>query len=196
MPVSRTTCLEYQVTAHYTLQFLRVGWRSPSERRFMRFSLVDRLTSLEAGKSASAIKNLSLAEEYLADHFPGFPVMPGVMMVESLVQTGAWLMRYSTDFKHSTILLKQARAVKFNNFVSPGKTLSVTVTVHKWEGDECVLKASGTVDGKSAVSARLTLEQFNLADRNAEMASTDQQLIEKMQGLFQLVWQPGAPNAQ
>lgn len=156
----------------------------------MRFSLVDRITSLEAGKSISAIKNLSMAEEYLADHFPGFPVMPGVLMVESMVQAGAWLMRHTEEFRYSTILLKQARAVRFNNFVAPGKTLVINATVHSWDGAECVLKGTGTVDGLSAVNARLTLERFNLADRNPQMASADQLQIEKMRELFQQIWTP------
>ena len=83
----------------------------------MRFSLVDRILTLEPGKSITAVKNLSLAEEYLADHFPGFPVMPGVLMIEALVQAGGWLLRETEGFKYSTILLNEAKAVKFNNFV-------------------------------------------------------------------------------
>lgn len=150
----------------------------------MRFTLIDRITSLEAGKSISAVKNLSIAEEYLADHFPGFPVMPGVLMLESLVQAGAWLMRYTDDFSYSTVLLKQARALKFNNFVTPGKTLTVKLTVHRWDGDVCTLKGSGTVDSLSAVSARLTLERSNLRDRNPSLADTDEFQIEKLRDLF------------
>ena len=64
----------------------------------MRFLLVDRILSLEPGRSITAIKNVSAAEEYLADHFPGYPVLPGVMMLECLVQTGAWLMRSTERF--------------------------------------------------------------------------------------------------
>ena len=156
----------------------------------MRFSLVDRITSLEAGESITAIKNLTLAEEYLADHFPGFPVMPGVMMLESLVQAGGWLMRHTEDFKYSTILLKQAKAVRFNKFVTPGKTLTVTVAFHKRGDDQCVFKASGTVDGLSAVSARLTLQQFNLCDNNAELAESDQLRIERLREHFAQIWSP------
>ncbi len=156
----------------------------------MRFSLVDRIISLEPGKSVTAVKNLTLAEEYLADHFPGFPVMPGVLMLESLVQASAWLMRYTKDFKYSTILLKQARAVRFNSFVTPGKTLTVTATVHKSKESECVLKGAGTVDGESVVNARLTLEQFNLADRDPNLADSDRLRIEKMRELFLQIWSP------
>lgn len=118
----------------------------------MRFSLVDRIVELAPGKSVTAIKNVSLAEEYLADHFPGYAVLPGVMMLECLVQAGAWLMRSTEDFRYSTILLKQAKALKYNNFVRPGQTLTVTATVHSRGEREYVFKGSGTVEGSSAVA--------------------------------------------
>jgi len=154
----------------------------------MRFSLVDQIVALEKGKSITAIKNLTMAEEYLADHFPGFPVMPGVLMLETMVQAGAWLMRATEDFRYSTILLKETRAARFNSFVSPGKTLTVTATVHKWEENICVLKAAGTVEGKSAVNARLTLEQFNLSDKNPASADSDKMRIDKMRAMFEQIW--------
>lgn len=156
----------------------------------MRFTLVDKILQLEAGKSITAIKNLSLAEEYLQDHFPGFPVMPGVLMVEGLVQAGAWLMRYTDDFAYSTILLKQTRAVKFNNFVSPGKTLNIQVDLQSSDETSCVLQGIGTVDGGTAVSAKLTLEKFNLADRNPEMKRIDDLQREKLKELFNVLWDP------
>ncbi len=139
----------------------------------MRFHLVDRIVALSPGESITAAKNVSAAEEYLADHFPGFAVLPGVMMVETLVQASAWLIRATDDFKDSVILLRQARAVKFNNFVRPGRTLVVTCTLHSRGDGETTLKASGEVDGKNAVSARLTLGHFNLADRNPALAASD-----------------------
>lgn len=181
--------LEIMCLSHYTCSIIseesavEIGY-------FMRFSLVDRIVSLEPGKSVTAIKNLTLAEEYLADHFPGFPVMPGVLMVESLVQASAWLMRITEDFKYSTILLKQARAVRFLNFVLPGQTLTVTATVHTRAEDHCVLKGSGTVEGNSVVTARLTLEQFNLSDTNPELAESDRFCIQEMKKLFAQIWSP------
>tara|TARA_B100000029_G_scaffold276900_1_gene271419 strand:+ start:254 stop:742 length:489 start_codon:yes stop_codon:yes gene_type:complete len=161
----------------------------------MRFALVDRIVSLERGQSISTVKNLSLAEEYLADHFPGFPVLPGVMMLEALIQTGAWLMRDAEDFQYSTILLKQARALKFNSFVTPGRTLCVTANVHKIDESDWTFKAQGTVDGASAVSARITLQQFNLADQDPSLANADQRTIDHMKDLFGQVWQPTTPSA-
>ncbi len=162
----------------------------------MRFLLVDRITTLQAGESISAVKNLSLAEEYLADHFPGFPVMPGVLMLECLVQTSAWLMRFTEDFRYSTILLKEAKALKFNNFMKPGMTLNITSSVHKRSESEYVFKAEGVPslgENKSgpvpsAVSARITLEQLNLADQNPDMAKADQTQIASYQNLWPQIW--------
>ena len=79
----------------------------------MRFTLIDHVVELELGKKIVAVKNLSMAEEYLADHFPGFPVMPGVLMLEAMTQAGAWLVRASEDFAHSMVVLKQVGNVKY-----------------------------------------------------------------------------------
>lgn len=156
----------------------------------MRFSLIDRIDAIEPGESVTALKTLSLAEEYLADHFPGFPVMPGVLMVESLVQAGAWLMRQTEEFRYSAVLLKEARAVRFNNFVSPGKTLRVECKVKQRDEKTYTLLGSGTVEGASAVSARLTLEQFNLADRDPSLAASDERRIQKLRELFDALYHP------
>lgn len=161
----------------------------------MRFCLIDRITSLEKGKSLTAIKNLSLAEEYLVDHFPGFPVLPGVLMIEALVQSGAWLMRHTDSFAYSNVLLKQARAVKFNNFVAPGNTLELKVEIQKWDGNLCTIQGQGTVNGGSAVSAKLTLERFNLVDQNPELASSDEYEVRKLKELFKLLWSEARTTA-
>lgn len=158
----------------------------------MRFVLIDRITELTPHQSISGVKNLSLAEEYLADHFPGFPVMPGVLMLEALVQAGGWLIRESEAFAPSTILLKEARALKFNSFVTPGKTLSVQLTVRKHAGSTWEFQGSGTIDGASAVSARLTLEAFNLAERNPSLAHSDELRRTAARNLFHQIWTPPA----
>jgi 3-hydroxyacyl-[acyl-carrier-protein] dehydratase len=149
----------------------------------MRFLLIDRITELIPGKKISAVKNLTLAEEYLADHFPGFPVMPGVLMVEALVQAGGWLIRQTENYAHSTVLLKSAKALKFSNFVSPGKALKIDLEVHAWDGSECTFKATGSIDGASAISGRLTLETLNLADRDPAWATADRLQTEFWRGL-------------
>lgn len=153
----------------------------------MKFCLVDRITALVPGQSISTIKHVSLAEEYLQDHFPGFSVLPGVMMVECLVQSCAWLSRVTDDFQYSALLLKQARAVKFNSFLKPGQTLEVTATMKSANDSSAEFVASGTVGGQSAVSAKLTLSKENLASRNPKMAENDARLIAAMKELFEQI---------
>jgi 3-hydroxyacyl-[acyl-carrier-protein] dehydratase len=156
----------------------------------MRFTLLDRIVELEAGKRIVAVKSLSLAEEYLADHFPSAPVMPGVLMLEALVQASAWLVRVSEDFAHSIVVLKQARGVKYANFVDPGQTLTVTAEMTGQDERETKFKAQGTVNGAAAVSAKLVLERYNLAAGDPAQAATDRYTIERLRQLLSLLWQP------
>ena len=158
----------------------------------MRFLLIDRITELEPQKSITALKNLSMAEEYLADHFPGFPVMPGVLMLETLIQAGGWLIRHSEDFAHSTVMLKEARAIRYNSFVSPGNSLIVQMAVRKQVGNIWEFNGTGTVNGESAVSAKLTLEAFNLSDRNPSLAESDELRRQTYRDLFLQIWTTSA----
>ncbi|MCC9606443.1 beta-hydroxyacyl-ACP dehydratase [Blastopirellula sp. JC732] len=128
----------------------------------MRFTLIDRITDLVPGERIIATKCLSLAEEYLEDHFPRFPVMPGVLMLEAMTQTSAWLIRATEDFAHSVVILQEARNVKYADFVEPGEVLTVTAEWVKQEGRLTSLKVKGTVAGNMAVSARLVLDRYNL----------------------------------
>ncbi len=79
----------------------------------MRFILIDKIVSIEPGKEIKAVKSISLAEEYLADHFPTFPVLPGVLLLEGLIESASWLVREAENFAHSMILLEQARNIKY-----------------------------------------------------------------------------------
>ncbi|MHC4125129.1 MAG: hotdog family protein, partial [Planctomycetota bacterium] len=89
----------------------------------MRFILIDKVVSLEAGRQIKAVKSVSLAEEYLSDHFPTFPVLPGVLLLEGLIEAASWLVRHSENFAHSMILLEQARNVKYKSFLAPGNQI-------------------------------------------------------------------------
>src|SRR5215467_691495 len=128
----------------------------------MRFVLIDRILESQPGQSLVAVKNLSLAEEYLADHFPGFPVMPGVLMLEALTQAGAWLIRDMEDFEHSIILLKQAKTIKYGSFVEPGRQLELRVTLESHGDSETSFKGAGVIDGQTMVNGRFTLVRYNL----------------------------------
>jgi 3-hydroxyacyl-[acyl-carrier-protein] dehydratase len=150
----------------------------------MRFSQLDRITSLEVGKSISAIKCLSLSEEYLQDHFPRFPVMPGVLMLEAMFQASMWLVRATDKFKFSTVVLKQGKSLKYQGFVQPGDSLEVHAEIKKVTGSETNLKVAGIVNGKQATSGRLVVESFNLSDRQGLDAAIDDYMKFKYQIFF------------
>lgn len=153
----------------------------------MKFCLVDRITELTPGESIEAVKNVTLAEEYLQDHFPGFAILPGVFMVEAMVQTCAWLSRATDDFSHSLILLKQARAVRFNNFLKPGQTLQLTARMKANDADTATFQASGTVDGTSAVSAKLVLSKQNLAVVRPSLADRDARILTSVRDIWEQI---------
>jgi 3-hydroxyacyl-[acyl-carrier-protein] dehydratase len=158
----------------------------------MKFYLVDRILELEPPKRIVAVKNLSLAEEYLADHFPAYPVLPGVMMLEALVQSAAWLVRTSTDFQKTLILLREAQNVRYGNFVRPGGQLRMEVEAIEIGPDASRFKAVGLCDGQQAVQAKLTLEHLNVADEDAALADLDDRLRTFWRDRFALV---GGPQA-
>lgn len=134
----------------------------------MRFIQLDRIVELVPGQRLRAIKCVTLAEQHLQDHFPLFPVMPGVLMLEALTQASSWLIRSTEGFQHSMVVLKEAKNIKFQDFVAPGDRLEVVVEIIKNEGDLVHLKAVGTIGEKTAVNGRLVMEKFSLADRFGE----------------------------
>jgi 3-hydroxyacyl-[acyl-carrier-protein] dehydratase len=154
----------------------------------MRFSLIDRIVELEPGVRITAVKSLTMAEEYLADHFPHFPVMPGVLVLEGMTQAGAWLVRYSENFAHSIVVLRQANNVKYAQFVEPGQTLFVTAEILKQEENETKLKVHGMMDERIIVSARLTLIRYNLADKNPQYAATDASVRRELRMMLSLLY--------
>jgi 3-hydroxyacyl-[acyl-carrier-protein] dehydratase len=153
----------------------------------MRFHLIDRIVEVEPGKLLRAYKNLTLGEEYLADHFPSFPVMPGVLMLQTLVEAGSWLIRITEDFKNSVIALREVKNVKYGAFMEPGKRMELEV---EWiQGDETAVtfKGRGEVAGQSTVAARFVLGRYNLRDRDQGMATVDEQMIGQLRGQARLL---------
>jgi 3-hydroxyacyl-[acyl-carrier-protein] dehydratase len=144
----------------------------------MRFNLVDRIVEVQPGKMLRAVKNLTMGEEYLADHFPTFPVMPGVMMLQTLVEAGTWLLRLSEDYRHSVIVLREARNVKYGAFMEPGRQMHISVELTDLDEHLATFKGKGEVEGNTAVAARLTLARYNLRDRNPGLQDADDRLIQ------------------
>jgi 3-hydroxyacyl-[acyl-carrier-protein] dehydratase len=153
----------------------------------MRFQLLDRILAVEPGKSIRMVKNLTLAEEYLADHFPTFPVMPGVLMLQTLVEAGAWLLRISDDFQHSVIALREAKNVKYGTFMQPGKSMVVTAELSEAQEDQVVFKGKGECDGASTVSAKFTVARYNLRDRNPALKTVDERIVNHLRSEYAIL---------
>ena len=153
----------------------------------MRFILIDKIVSLEAGKEIKTIKNLSLAEEYLADHFPTFPVLPGVLLLEGLIESASWLVRKAENFSHSMILLQEAKNVKYKSFLAPGRQIEYTVRAKTVEENVSSFSGSGSTSEGIIVEARFVLRHFNLADKDSTMAGVDGEIIESMKQRLKLL---------
>jgi 3-hydroxyacyl-[acyl-carrier-protein] dehydratase len=151
----------------------------------MRFHLIDRIESVEPGKSLRAIRHLTLAEEYLADHFPTFPVMPGVLQLQALVEAGSWLLRATDWFDRSVWVLREVRGVKYGMFVSPGRRLELAVDLSKRDGDTATLKGRGEVEGQQTIAATFVLVGYNLRDRNPSWAERDERLVRELQAQYE-----------
>jgi 3-hydroxyacyl-[acyl-carrier-protein] dehydratase len=158
----------------------------------MRFCLLDQIIELEPGVRVKAVKRLRPDEDYLKDHFPRFPVMPGVLMLEAMYQAGAWLVRQSEGFAHSVVVLKEVRNIKYADFVTPGKELVVTAEILKQDGSLTTLKTQGTIDGNVAVNGRLVLDRFNLAERYPNRRNTDPYLRAEMRQVLKGLLAPQA----
>lgn len=118
----------------------------------MRFELIDRVLEQSPDRLV-AVKNVTSAEEYLADHFPSFPVLPGVMMLETLVQAARLLLD-----QPQPLVLAQVRNVRYGNMVRPGQSLEVEVTCRQRDENGWEMNGVGKVDGQVAVQGRFRME--------------------------------------
>ena len=141
----------------------------------MIFNLIDRVELLTETRIVT-VKQVSLAEEYLADHFPTFPVLPGVMMLEAAVQSAGWLLHHRQQFAKTMAVLKEARNVKYGQFVAPGDQLRVQVDWQKDTPAGALFKVTGNVGDKQSIGARIELAYFSLAEKDAKLADTDAKL--------------------
>ncbi len=121
----------------------------------MRYLLIDRIQRLEFNKQVQAIKNVALSEDVYADHFFGFPVMPGALLIESLAQAGTVLLEVSSNFEKKAILVMVDEA-KFRTLVRPGDQLSIVGNVLSHDGDFVQMDGAVSVAEHLVMSARLT----------------------------------------
>lgn len=140
----------------------------------MHFRLIDRVLE-RSGSRAVATKLVSMGEEYLQDHFPAFPVLPGVFMLEAMVQTARELDQPGAD----RLVLGRVRALKYGSFVRPGDVLTTEVTLLDrladgsldLKGRATVRSASGEGEASVACSGRFTLRPVRLSTANPNAAA-------------------------
>ncbi len=120
----------------------------------MRWIWIDRFLEFRSGESAKALKNLSLAEDFFADHFPGYPVMPGPLILEGLAQTGGILVGEANDFREKVVLAKIPSA-HFHRDVLAGQTLVYETRIAHLRPEGAAVTGQAVVDGELAVEAEI-----------------------------------------
>ncbi len=154
----------------------------------MKFILIDKVVLLTAGSEIRTVKNVTLYEEYLYDHFTTFTVLPGVLLLEGLVESASWLVRSSENFAHSLVLLAEAKNVKYKSFLAPGGRIEYTVKAKTIEENISSFTGSGVSDGQTIVEASFGLRHFNLEEQNPSMAEVDGLIIENLKERWKLLY--------
>lgn len=156
-------------------------------RYTMKFGLIDRIVELSRGERIVAVKAVSLAEEYLADHFPTFPVLPGVLMLEALTESAAWLVRDAMDFAPSLVLLREARNVTYKSFVKPGNLLRVEVNCRRLGRTDSDFDGVGFCEDLEVVRARFGLRHTTLDRRTSYLVAADRIMRDALKARFALL---------
>lgn len=128
------------------------------------FLLIDRITSFERHKRAAGYKNLTMNEPFFQGHFPGYPLMPGVLMIEALAQLGGTIILGPDDFRRRTALLTGIDKAKFRRPVVPGDRLDMETELIRRRSGMGWVSAEAKVEGKLACTAELMFSVGAVAD--------------------------------
>ena len=128
------------------------------------FLFVDAIVEMERLKRVVGIKNVTINESYFQGHFPGKPIMPGVLIIEAMAQTGGLLLLQEVPDREDKLLYFVAvDGARFRRPVVPGDQLKLEIKVVSWRGDFCKLEGRATVNGQLAAEATLMCKMVDRA---------------------------------
>lgn len=156
----------------------------------MKFKQIDRIISWQSGQQIVAARTVHAGESILEDHFPRFPVLPGVLMLEACFQAGMFLVLATDDFRRPWVTLLSVRNAKYSDFVTPGQTLTVTMDVAKQDEKTTTFKAKGVVAGpdkepSNAFAAKMILGRARLEEAHPEKAPSTGAMRSGLKNVFE-----------
>ena len=163
----------------------------------MKFAFIDAITELTPGERIVAVKAVTLAEDYFADHFPTFPVLPGVLMLQAMVESAGWLVQHALDFAPTVILLREAANVTYKSFVRPGQLLRLEVTCRRLARSDSDFSGIGYCDRMMVVKGRFSLRHVTVMDQGPRGYCAADGIVTDARARFALLLRgrDGAPSA-
>ena len=156
----------------------------------MRWRMIDKIEEIVPGERAAALKSVTLAEDYFEDHFPKFPVVPGVIVVEALAQVSGKLIEL-TMWEQKGFwpfpVLSMVRSAKFRRFIRPGEQIKLEAKLAELREESAITKVTASVDGKTTTDAELL---FVFDPEGLSDALAQSELIEIEHHWLKILW-PG-----
>jgi 3-hydroxyacyl-[acyl-carrier-protein] dehydratase len=160
----------------------------------MFVSLIDRILRVEPWKEIRAIKNLSFRENYLRDHFPGFPIMPGALQLEAMIHAAQWLLRKSLDFPKADFHACSVMNTRYSKYVRPGDQVVLTVTITKNDGHVFGFRGMCECSGEKVAAAHFELVRYEAAWQEGIEADRTSDLIRQQREIFERLTRSVAPS--
>lgn len=149
----------------------------------MHVSLIDRIESV-SDREIRVAKNLSYREGFLGDHFASFPLMPGALQCEAMVQAAQWMLRTVHGFPEADFLPVQFSNTRYARYVRPGDRITFTVSLKDDEGGRYRFRGIGEVEGQRACQAQFELVRYEASWREGVSAETKSELIRRQRETF------------
>ena len=151
----------------------------------MRWIWIDRFLEFQSGRFARAVKNISLAEDHLHDHFPGYPVMPASLILEGLAQTGGILAGEAREFVDKVVLAKISRA-EIHGIATAGDQLIYEVTMTDLRAEGAVVEAKAFLNGSLLADAEIVFAHLDSSKMDPELGSRNFVFTQQMLSMLNL----------